>query len=345
MIMAGNGKKLTRRQFIKKTTVATAAICAAGVTPFNILPAKAARKIKLRAGTFHTEEFINTKWARLLAEKALEKSNGEIVINVFPNSQLGGEKDLAEGVRMATVDIASNSGSIGQWVPGLAISEFPFFYEDYDHAIKAIQGPILEKYRPDIEKAGFHVLGAGRNAPRQLYAKKPITKLEHFKGLKIRVQEIPVYIDAYKALGASPTPIAAPEIYSALQTGIVDAQDGGPDWVYSLKSYEILSYMMMTSHIISSEYMIMSKRRWDKLPEDVQKVIQEAADESTAWYVGERLNFGQSGIDSLIAAGMKQIKASEIDKKPMIEAVSPVHERYAKEKGFTDLLQKVRGLV
>lgn len=354
--MSTTYSRVTRRQFlVRATTVAVAlggasalAACGAPTAPSTTptaapsSPAAAGKaRLKLRLGTFTAEEFINTKVARKFAEILAQKSSGEITVDVFPNAQLGGEKDLAEGVRLGTVDICMNSGVIAQWVPKWGITELPFLYRDYQHATKAMQGPILEALHPLINTAGFRILGLGPNYPRQTYSRKPIRGLDDFKGLKIRVPEVPMFVETFKALGATPTPIPAPEIYSALQTGIVDAQEGAPDWMYSLKSYEVVKNLVMTSHILNGELMIMSEALWRKQPEDVQKLIQASATEAYQWFVDQRLKEGEEGIRKLIATGMTRI---DLDRAELAKAVEPVHQKFAKDQGVADLIKKVKEL-
>ena len=343
--MSSDQKRITRRDFLVRAAAVAAALGGIGPFPRRSSSAYAAASkahTRLRLGTFHHEAFLNTKVARRFASIVNEKSNGEIVVDVFPAAQLGGEKDLAEGVRLGTIDICMNSGVLGQWVPKWGITDLPFFYKDYNHAVKAVQGPILDTLHPLINAAGFRVLGLGSNAPRLAYSRKPIKGLADFKGLKIRVPEVPIFVETFKALGATPTPIPAPEIYSALQTGIVDAHEGAPDWTYTLRTYEVVKYLIMTSHIINGELMLMSEARWKKLPGEVQKVLKDACDEAYKWYVAERMKEGQEGIDKLIAAGMTQIK--DINREEMAQAVEPLHEKFGKELGVADLIKKVKAL-
>lgn len=344
--MSSEQRGISRRDFLVRTAAGAAALAGIGAISAIRSPSANAATTKahtrLRLGTFTHEQFINTKVARRFASIVGEKSSGEIVVEVFPAAQLGGEKDLAEGVRLGTIDICMNSGVVGQWVPQWGITDFPFIYKDYEHAVKAIQGPILETLHPLLNAAGFRVLGVGPNFPRLTYARKPIRGLADFKGLKIRVPEVPIFVETFKALGATPTPIPAPEIYSALQTGIVDAQEGAPDWFYSLRSYEIVKYMIMTAHILNGEIILMSEARWKKLPGAVQKVLKDSGDEAYRWFVTERKKEGQEGIDKLIATGMTQIK--DINREELAKAVEPLHEKFGKEKGVVDLIKKVKAM-
>jgi TRAP-type transport system periplasmic protein len=345
MNMTSDPKGVTRRDFLLRA--AALAVGLGGVGPFpgrssSAYAATSKAHTRLRLGTFTQEEFINTKVARKFASIVSEKSGGEINVEVFPAAQLGGEKDLAEGVRLGTIDICMNSGVVGQWVPKWGITDLPFLYKDYEHSVKAVQGPILETLHPLLNAAGFHVLGVGSNVPRLTYARRPVKSLADFKGLKIRVPEVPIFVETFKALGATPTPIPAPEIYSALSTGIVDAQEGAPDWVYSLRSYEVVKYLIMTAHIMNGEIMLMSEARWKKVPGEVQKVLKESGDGAYKWFVAERKKEGQEGIDKLIAAGMTQVK--DINREEMAKAVEPLHERFGKEQGVADLIRKVKAL-
>jgi TRAP-type C4-dicarboxylate transport system substrate-binding protein len=165
--------------------------------------------------------------------------------------------------------------------------------------------------------------------------------LADWKGLKIRVPEVPLFVETFKALGATPTPIPAPEIYSALQTGIVDAQEGSPDWMYGLKTYEIVKNLMLTAHLQNPEGSIVSEAWWRRQSEDVQRVVGEAGREAWDWYAQEREKQGTQGVGDLQKAGMTTYTP---DRAELAKAVQPVYDSFAKTLGVGDLIQKIRDL-
>lgn len=348
--LAEHQSRVTRRQFLVKAASAaialggTATLAACGTAapaaaPTTAPAAATKQKLKLRVATFVAEEYIATRTARVFADLVNKKSSGDITAEVFPAAQLGGEKDIAEGVRLGTIDVGYNAGVIAQWVPKWDVSQLPFLYRDYNHAVKALQGPILETLHPLVNTAGFHIIGLGPNAPRQTISRKPLKTLADWKGLKIRVPEVPLFVDTFKALGATPTPIPAPEIYSAMQTGIVDAQEGAPDWMHGLKTYEIVKNLMLTAHILNSEMFIVGEAWWRRQSADVQKVIGEAGAESWQYYTTERDKEGQAGIKKLQEAGMTIV---EVDRTELAKAVESVHEKFAKDQGVGDLVKKIK---
>lgn len=209
-----------------------------------------------------------------------EKTGGEIEIKTFPFGQLGGETSLAEQVQSGTLEMASVSTAILQnAVPQVAVMDLPFVFPDRKTAYAVIDDPeVLAKLCSYLPDKGFVGIGWTENEFRDITnTKREIRKPEDLKGLKIRVMNSPIYIDTFKQLGASPTDLPFPEIYSALQNGTIDAQENPLMTSILIKATEITKFATKTSHILTECIIVVTPDFWNKLKPEQQNIFREAA--------------------------------------------------------------------
>jgi len=335
-------KRLTRRDFLK-STLATGAVMGGGSLLAGstiAAPAKApSRKIQLKFANHTAPQTTIGQLCDKFAELVKQKSNGEMIVNVYHSAQLGGEKDQIEGVRLGTVDLGYSSGVIAQWFPAWGVAELPFLYKDYEQACRALSGPFIQAFDLKLQTLGFRIVGVGANTPRQTLCKKPLRTLADWKGTKIRVPEYPVFIDTFKALGAVPTPVAWPEVYNALQSGIAEAVESAVDYLYAGKLYEICKYLNMTAHIINSEAIVMSESWFRRQPESVQKVLLGSGKEVYDFFKTRRLEMANDFIKKMTDAGVTRI---DPDREELNKAVQSVQQSFADKYQVRDLLEKMR---
>ncbi len=218
------------------------------------------------------------------AELVKEKTGGAVEIKVFPSSQLGNQRDLIEGLTFGTVDMTLTSTAVfGNFVPEMGVLDLPFIFRDVPHAYT-----VMDTVGMDVAKLaepkGIKTLAIMENGVRHMTNNRnPIKEPADMKGLKIRVMEQPVYIEMMKALGASPTPMAFSELYTALQKGVIDGQENPLAHIYTSRFFEVQKYISLTGHTYSGEPVLISMSVWNKLPEQHQKAIQEAATEARDW--------------------------------------------------------------
>ena len=212
--------------------------------------------------------------------KCLDKStNGALKVKLFPQGQLGGERDITEGLQLGSVDFqASSIGVTGTFIPSLRILNLPFLFKGPKHWLAVMNGPvgqeILDKAREQGEKVGLKVLAIGAPDFRlPMNNKLPIKSMADFKGLKIRTMQVPIHMKAYDAIGASPVPLPFGELYTALQTGVVDGNENGPLTLYGKKFYEVQKYMVLLPVVSNGGIFLMSKNTWDNLPNDHQLAV------------------------------------------------------------------------
>lgn len=274
------------------------------------------------------------------AQSVEQKTNGKVKIALFPGSQLGSEKQVLEGVKSGTIDIGMGDHAyLSNFVPSYGLLDMPFLYSDYNQLGKVLDGPAVKTMdNALLQKEGLRNLGWFFIGFRYFLTSKPIMSISDFKGMKIRAPEAPVYIDTLKALGSNPTPIAWGEVYTSLQTHVVEGVEGAPMSLYSAKFYEVSKYMTKTNHIQVSIAPIINEKKWQSLKPEYQKAIQDALAPLIA---EERANAEKINNDDAKLIEQKGVKVYDIDKKPLIEAVKPIWAQYAQKNNCTDLLDQI----
>lgn len=220
--------------------------------------------------------------AEKFAERVKRGTNGQVVIEIRPASQLFNLRTSAEALQLGTLDMCwTDLGTLGNWQPQFGFVSLPFLFTGYDHVKRVLYGPIGQQVSKDAKDTlGVEVLSLGASGFRVFLSKKPIQTANDVRGIRLRVPEIPTWVEMAKALSANPTPIPAGEIYTALQTGVIDAFEGPADYIVSSRNYEVAGYVTRTHHIFTEVSMMASAQRMASLPASVQKVIREAAVES-----------------------------------------------------------------
>lgn len=216
------------------------------------------------------------------AEMVEEKTGGRIHIDVYYGGQLGDEKALIEQLQFGGIDFTRASISpLSEFEKSLNVLSLPYLYKDADQMWRVLEGDIGEDFLKSVEKAGIIGLSWYDAGARNFYnSKKPVTKLDDLKGLKIRVQESQLMMGMVSALGASATPMAYGEVYSGLQTGVIDGAENNWPSYESTSHYEVAKYYVLDEHSRIPEMQMISKSTWDKLSADDQKIIKECALES-----------------------------------------------------------------
>ena len=271
----------------KRFALKTIASCAfiAGVLG---LPGLVAAQTKLKwAHVYETSEPFH-KWSVWSADEIKKRSNGRYDIQVFPASSLGKEADINQGMTLGTIDIVLTGASFaGRSYQPLAVSYFPFIFRDAEHQLKYAKSDVFKELAKGYDdKTGNHITALNYYGARHVTssAAKPITKPEDMKGLKIRVPDAPAYMAFPKSLGANATPIAFAEVYLALQSGTVDAQENPLPTIEAKKFYEVQKNISLTGHIVDSLLTVVSGQLWAKLSAEDKKifndVMQEAAEKT-----------------------------------------------------------------
>lgn len=273
------------------------------------------------------------EFARLVEQK----SKGDVKVQVFPSSQLGNDRDMAEGMRLGSVDFSLNAGVLSNFEPRLGLLEIPYIFRDPEHMRKVLNGPVGQQLADSLQKAGIRILGWWERGPRELTANKPIKTPADVKGMKIRVPEIPVSVDAWRAFGANPTPMTFGEVYSGLQQKVIDGQENPLAIINSAKLHEVQKYVNKTNHVYGYVALAMSDKTWQKLTPEQRNAITEAAKEATAFENKLVWENETQLAKELQGKGMQFV---EVDLKAFIDAAKPVHEKYAQKLG-KDLYESI----
>jgi tripartite ATP-independent transporter DctP family solute receptor len=270
------------------------------------------------------------------ADLVNKKSGGKITIQVFHSSQLGDQKTLVEGLVYGTIDMALvGSASLSQFQPQVGIFDLPFLFDDLEHAYRS-----LDTVGMDIGKAlepkGIKLLGYMENGVRHMTDNvREIKSPADMKGLKIRVQTSKVFISMMKALGASPTPMALDELYSAMQAGTVDGQENPAAHIYTQRYYEVQKYASLTAHAYAPEPVLISMIRWNSFTPEVKQIFLDSAKEAIAWQRDLAKRMDVEYWDKIRATG--KMKVIEVDRKPFQQATASVIAEFADVVGRDNL--------
>ncbi len=322
-----------------------------GLPVSAIAGAKAKIKFGHVAPPFHGQ----SKGVDAFAAYVKEKTNGRIDIATFPMGQLGGERSMAEQAQSGTLQLASITTAVLQnFVPQAAILDMPFIFPDRKTAYATLDDPEVQKkifsYFP---KKGFIAIGWTENEFRDFTNnKRPVRKPEDIKGLKVRVMNSPVYLDTFKQLGASPVGIPFPEIYNALQTGVIDAQENPILTSVLMKFTEVTKNVTITNHCLTECIIVVSPDYWETLSPEDQQIFREAA--KVAIDTNRKVNAAldnklpKSGISIAEYCRKNQVEVIELtpeEREVFKQAMVPVWDKYRKKIGneiFDFMLNKIK---
>ncbi len=304
--------------------------------------APAAGKITLRFGHHFP---VDNSWAKAIANFAdlvAKKSNGNIEVKIFPNSQLGNEREAEEGLQLGNLDMTlGGPGVLTNFDPKIGILDLPFLFNSYEHANKVMDGPIGDQIWASMRtKAGIRVLASGAQGFRYVLIKsKPINSLADLKGVKIRTPEAQTYLRAFQLLGANPVGVAWGETYTAVQTGVVDGMEGVPEILYTAKMYEVAKNGVRTQHILATLQIMISDKVYQKLSPENQKIITDAAKEAwgTARTAAQKANADAEA--ELVKLGVKFTNPNMDEFK---KAVTPFWDEWGKANSAADWIKQIQ---
>ncbi|MBS0391664.1 MAG: TRAP transporter substrate-binding protein [Comamonadaceae bacterium] len=271
------------------------------------------------------------------AKEVEKRTGGRYKIQTFYNGALGGERESIEAVQLGTQELAfSSTGPVPNFVPEAKILDVPFLFRDKAHARAVLDGPIGQELLAKFDAKGFKALAWAENGFRHMTnSKRDVRTPEDLKGLKMRTMENPVHIAAYKGFGIITTPMAFPEVFTALQQGTVDGQENPLPVIISAKFDQVQKHLSLTGHVYSPALFVMNKAAFDKLAAADKQAFIDAAKE------GARLNRARvdeddaKGVADLRAKGMTVI--DDLDKSKFIAALAPVNAQFEKDFGKANL--------
>ncbi|AAN66793.1 TRAP-type C4-dicarboxylate transport system, periplasmic protein [Pseudomonas sp. XWY-1] len=309
------------------------------VLPFAFSVAMPASALDIKFAEIHPAGYPTVVAEQNMGKKLEDASNGEITFKMFAGGVLGSEKEVIEQAQIGAVQMTRVSlGIVGPVVPDVNVFNMPFVFRDHDHMRKIIDGEIGQEILDKITNSDFNLVALAwmDGGSRSIYTKKPVRSLEDLKGMKIRVQGNPLFIDMMNAMGGNGIAMDTGEIFSALQTGVIDGAENNPPTLLEHNHFQSAKYYTLTGHLILPEPVVMSKTTWNKLsPEQqalVKKVAREAQMEERALWDAK----SAASEEKLKAAGVEFIT---VDKKPFYDATASVREKYGAQ--YADLMKRI----
>lgn len=216
----------------------------------------------------------------LFAEQVAERTDGRIEVQVYPDSQLGGEREMIEATQFGDIEMTAPSvGVLANFDKSLEVFDFPFIFEDDETAYKVLDSELGKEMLAGLADSGLIALGWGENGFRNLAMTDGTVKLpEDMEGIKLRTMQVPMHIAYWESIGAAPTPLSFPEVFTSLQQGVVDGVENPYELLYSARLTEPANYLTETRHIYDPEVILINKDFFENLSEEDQMIIQEAAD-------------------------------------------------------------------
>ena len=304
-------------------------------------PAMAKTTFKLATVT-PTKHAYN-EGAREFARLIKEGTNGEVVIKVYPGGQLGkGERELVEGMQMGIIDIAiTSTGPLSNFSPDMGVVDLPFLFLSSEHVDKVLDGQVGRNLLDGLEKANLKGLAFMENGFRNFTnSARPLEKPEDLKGLKFRTMENPVHLAAVRSIGAQAVPMAWGEVYTSLQTGVIDGQENPVAIIWVNKMNEVQKYLSLTGHFYSPAPLTMSKKKFDKLKPEWQELFVNAALEAAAHERKFIRDAEKKQVEELKSWGMD---VRTVDKQLFVEAMKPAYaEFYKKNPSWEAVVKEVR---
>lgn len=269
-------------------------------------------------GMLKFEEYVETN------------TDGRVDVQIFPNGQMGGEREMIEGVAMGSLQMTVATASVmSAYGEKFNLMELPFLFPDYDSVYAAYDGELGDLYSSWMEEQDLLNMGFYCGGMRAISnSKKPVYTPADLSGLKIRCIESDMFMQLFKLLGTNPTPMNYNEVYTGLEQGTIDGQDNPATLTYTSKFYEKLSYFTKTNHVALCIPIIVQKSYYENLPEDIRQVMDEGFQEMLTYCREENLQFELDALDAMEEYGLEIIDLTDEQMKEFQDAIGPIYDEY-----------------
>ncbi|MDR9865217.1 tripartite ATP-independent transporter DctP family solute receptor [Pseudomonas baetica] len=314
----------------------------AAALPLALTLSSAAQALEIKFADIHPAGYPTVVAEQSMGKALTKETNGDLTFKYFPGGVLGSEKEVIEQAQVGAIQMTRVSlGIVGPVVPDVNVFNMPFIFRDQAHMRAVIDGEVGDAILDRITNSEFGLVALAwmDGGTRNIYTKKPVRKLEDLKGMKIRVQGNPMFIETINAMGGNGIAMDTGEIFSALQTGVIDGAENNPPTLLEHNHYQNAKFYSLTGHLILPEPIVMSKITWEKLTPDQQTLVKKAAkaaqlEERALWDAKSA-----SSEEKLKAAGVEFIT---VDKKPFYEATASVREKYGAP--YADLIKRIEAV-
>jgi tripartite ATP-independent transporter DctP family solute receptor len=302
-----------------------------------------AQPIDLKVGHVGSPGSLFDLSAQEFAKRAQEKLKGKVNVQVFGSSQLGDDTEMMQKVKLGTLDFAVPSTVMSSVVPAFGLFEMPYLVKDREHMQRIEKEIVWPQLAPASEKAGYHIVAVWENGFRQITnSAHPINTPDDLKGIKLRVPKGKWRVKMFQAYGASPSAMGLSEVFVALQTGVMDGEENPLTQIYTSKFQEVQKFLSMTDHVYTPAYLVTAPRKWEALPAEVRKGLEEAARETQAYVYKTGAKMDEELLEKLKASGMK---VNNADKESFRRASKAIYDEFGTEvPGGKEMIEKASAL-
>ena len=295
-----------------------------------------------RSSDVHPTDYPTVEAVRQMGKALKEQSKDKLGIKVFASGALGAERDTIEQLKIGGLDMMRiNAAVLNNIVPETLAVSMPFVFRSTQHMRQVLDGPIGDEILAAMEAQGMVGLAFYDSGARSIYTvKKPVKTLADLKGMKIRVQQSDLFVSMMEAIGVNPTPMPYGEVYTGLKTGIVDGAENNWPSYESSRHFEAAKFYNVTEHSMVPEVLVFSKKIWDTLPKDDQALIRKTAKDSVP-FMRKLWDERETKSRQVAEAGGAQV-IPIADKKPFIDAMTPVYAKFANTPKLQDLVKRIR---
>jgi tripartite ATP-independent transporter DctP family solute receptor len=297
----------------------------------------------MKAADVHPPGYPTVVAVENMGKKLEAATNGRIKFQMFPGSVLGDEKAMIEQTQVGAINVLRTSlGPVGPVVPEVNVFNMPFVFRDVAHMRAVIDGPIGQELLDKISASSARLVGLAwmDGGSRSLYTKKPVRKPEDLKGQKIRMMGNPLFVETMNAMGGNGISMGYGEVFSALQTGVIDGAENNPPSLFTANHFKTgAKFYTQTNHLIIPEIVVMSKVTWDRLSRDDQALVRRLAREAQ---LEQRTLWDKATAEYTAKLKAEGVEFIEIDNRPFFNATAPVRAKYG--AAFTDLMRRIEAV-
>ncbi|MFC0470911.1 TRAP transporter substrate-binding protein [Halalkalibacter kiskunsagensis] len=301
-----------------------------------------AKTIKI-ANYFAADHSQNVALEEVFKPMVEEQSEGRLKVEIYENNQLGDEAAFTDGVRNGTIEMVIAGMGLQANNAKIGVTEWPYLLEDYDHANEILNGPIGEEIAAEFEEFNVKPLGYTANGFRVVSADEELRTLEDFKGFRLRMPNVPIFLEVGEALGANVQALGMSEVFTALEQGVINGQENPYASLVNSSWYEVQSHVLETNHMFSPNIYLMNMNFWDSLDPELQEIVEQASEETAQYQWELAVQSDDEMKEYLTEQGLEIIVLSEEERQQFVDAMDPVYEKlFEKHDWAEELVNRIR---